>query len=69
MRSSRGFMVKQLAKMLVKIKRKIRCGIEAEEDDSSAFISQMNINKSDEIEYNIENIVNCNLRFHTHISD
>ena len=47
--------MKQVAKMLVKIKRKIRCGIEAEEDDFSAVISQININKNDEIEYNIEN--------------
>lgn len=44
--------------MLVKIKRKIRCGIEAEEDDFSAVISQININKNDEIENNIENMHN-----------
>lgn len=50
--------MKQVAKMLVKIKRKIRCGIEAEEDDFSAVISQININKNDEIEYNIENMHN-----------
>ena len=44
--------------MLVKIKQKIRCGTVAEEDDSFAVISQININKSDEIEYNIENMHN-----------
>lgn len=44
--------------MSVKIKQKIRCGIGAEEGDSSAVISQIDINKSDEIEYNIENMHN-----------
>lgn len=37
MRSSRGFMMRVLAEMLVKIKQKIRCGTVAEEDDSSAY--------------------------------
>lgn len=36
MRSSRIFMMRVLAEMLVKIRRKIRCGIGAEGDDSSA---------------------------------
>lgn len=36
MRSSRGFMMKQLAEMLIKKGRKIRCGVGAEEGDSSA---------------------------------
>ena len=36
MRSFRGFMMKQLAEMLVKIKQKIRCGIGAEGGDSFA---------------------------------
>ena len=44
--------------MLVKIKQKIRCGTVAEEDDSSVVISQIDINKSDEIEYNMENMHN-----------
>ena len=44
--------------MSVKIKQKIRCGIGAEGGDSSADISQIDINKSDEIEYNIENMHN-----------
>ena len=44
--------------MLVKIKQKIRCGIGAEEGDFSAPIPQIDINKSDEIEYNIENMHN-----------
>ena len=58
MRSSREFMMRVLAEMLVKIKQKIRCGIGAEGGDSSAVISQIDINKSDEIEYNIENMHN-----------
>ena len=44
--------------MLIKKRKKIRCGIGAEEDDFSAVISQIDINKSDEIEYNIENMHN-----------
>ena len=36
MRSFRGFMMRVLIEMSVKIKQKIRCGIGAEEDDSSA---------------------------------
>ena len=36
MRSFRGFMMRVLVEMLVKIRRKIRCGIGAEEDNSSA---------------------------------
>lgn len=44
--------------MSVKIKQKIRCGIGEEGGDSSAVISQIDINKSDEIEYNIENMHN-----------
>ena len=62
MRSSRGFMVKQLAKMLVKIKRKIRCGTVAEEDDSSAdlFYNLKKVfEKSNKVFYNkIEIIYN-----------
>ena len=44
--------------MLVKIKQKIRCGIGAEEGDFAAVILQIDINKSNEIEYNIENMHN-----------
>lgn len=36
MRSLRGFMMRVLVEMLIKIRRKIRCGIGAEGDDSSA---------------------------------
>ena len=36
MRSSREFMMRVLVEMLVKITQKIRCGIRAEEGDSSA---------------------------------
>ena len=44
--------------MLIKVRRKIKYGIGTEEGDSSAVISQIDINKSDEIEYNIENMHN-----------
>ena len=37
MRSSSEYMMGVLIEMLVKIKQKIRCGIGAEEDDSSAY--------------------------------
>lgn len=37
MRSSRGFMMRVSIEMLAKIKQKIRCGIGAEGDDSSAY--------------------------------
>ena len=37
MRSFRGFTMKQLTEMLIKVRRKIRCGIGAEGDDSSAY--------------------------------
>ena len=37
MRNFRGFMKRVLAEMLAKIRRKIRCGIGAEGDDSSAY--------------------------------
>ena len=37
MRSSRGFMMRVSVEMLAKIRRKIRCGIGAEGDDSSAY--------------------------------
>ena len=36
MRRFRGFMMRVLVEMLIKIRRKIRCGIRAEGDDSSA---------------------------------
>ncbi len=36
MRSSRRFIMRVLVEMLIEIRRKIRCGIVAEEDDSSA---------------------------------
>ena len=35
--SSRGFMMKQLAEMLIKVRRKIQYGIRAEGDDSSTY--------------------------------
>ena len=38
MRSSREFMMRVLAEMLIKKRKKIRCGIRAEGDDSSASI-------------------------------
>ena len=38
MRSSRGFMMRVLIEILVNRRWKIRCGIGAEEDDSSASI-------------------------------
>lgn len=38
LRSSREFMMRVLVEMLIKIRRKIRCGIRAEGDDSSALI-------------------------------
>ena len=41
-----------------KEKKKIRCGIGAEEGDFTAPIPQIDINKSDDIEYNIENMHN-----------
>ncbi len=62
MRSFRGFMMKQLAEMLVKIKQKIRCGIGAEGDDSSADLFQnlkKMFEKSNKVFYNeIEIIYN-----------
>ena len=58
MRSFRVFMMRALAEMLIKKRKKIRCGIGADEGDFSAVISQIDINKSDEIEYNIENMHN-----------
>ena len=39
MRSFRGFKMRVLVEMLVKIKQKIRCGIGAEEDNSSVSSS------------------------------
>lgn len=39
MRNSREFMMRVLVEMLVKIKQKIRCGIGAEEDNSSVSSS------------------------------
>ena len=36
MRSFRGFTMKQLTEMLIKVRRKIKYGIRAEGDDSSA---------------------------------
>lgn len=36
LRSSRELMMRVLVEMLIKIRRKIRCGIRAEGDDSSA---------------------------------
>ena len=45
-------------RVLAEILIKIRCGIGAEEGDFSAPIPQIDINKSDEIEYNIENMHN-----------
>lgn len=46
MRSSREFMMRVLVEMLVKIKQKIRCGIGAEGDDTSAsYKVQKNIPK------------------------
>ena len=39
MRSSREFMMRVLVEMLVKIKQKIRCGIGAEEGNSSVSSS------------------------------
>lgn len=44
--------------MLIKKGRKIRCGVGAEKGDFSAVILQIDINKSNEIEYNIENMHN-----------
>ena len=41
MRSSREFMMRVLAEMLVKIKQKIRCGIGAEGDVSSAYFDSL----------------------------
>ena len=38
MRSSRGFMMKQLAEMLIKVRRKIKYGIGTEKGDSSAYL-------------------------------
>ena len=58
MRSSREFMMRVLTEIVIKKRQKIRFGKRAEEDDSSAVILQININKSDEIEYNIENMHN-----------
>lgn len=37
MRSFRGFMMKQLAEMLIKVRWKIKCGIGEEEGNSSAY--------------------------------
>jgi hypothetical protein len=37
MKSFRGFMIRASVEMLIKIRRKIRCGIRAEGDDSSAY--------------------------------
>lgn len=37
MRSFRGFTMKQLTEMLIKVRRKIKYGIRAEGDDSSAY--------------------------------
>ena len=45
-------------RVLAEVLAKTRCGIGAEEGDFSAVISQIDINKSDEIEYNIENMHN-----------
>lgn len=36
MRSFRGFMMRVLIELLIKKRQKIKCGIGAEEDDSSA---------------------------------
>ena len=62
MRSSREFMMRVLAEMLVKIKQKIRCGIGAEGDDSSAdlFYNLKKVfEKSNKVFYNkIEIIYN-----------
>ena len=41
LRSFREFMMRVLAEMLVKIRRKIRCGIGAEGDDSSVYFINM----------------------------
>ena len=38
MRSFRRFMKRVLAEMLIKTMQKIKCGIGAEEDDSSAYL-------------------------------
>lgn len=51
-------MMRVLTEIVIKKRQKIRFGKRAEEDDSSAVILQININKSDEIEYNIENMHN-----------
>ena len=37
MKSFREFMMKQLAEMLIKVRQKIKCGIGAEEGNSSAY--------------------------------
>ena len=62
MRSFRGFMMRVLIEMSVKIKQKIRCGIGAEEDDSSAdlFYNLKKVfEKSNKVFYNkIEIIYN-----------
>ena len=41
MRSFRGFMMRVLVEILIMIKQKIRCGIGAEEDDSSVYSINM----------------------------
>lgn len=62
MRSSREFMMRVLVEMLVKIKQKIRCGIGAEQGDSSAglfYNLKKMFEKSNKIFYNkIEIIYN-----------
>ena len=62
MRNSREFMMRVLVEMLVKIKQKIRCGIGAEGDDSSADSFQnlkKMFEKSNKVFYNeIEIIYN-----------
>ena len=62
MRSFREFMMRVSIEMLIKIRRKIRCGIGAEGDDSSAdlFYNLKNVfEKSNKMFYNeIEIIYN-----------
>ena len=62
MRSSRGFMMRVLAEVVIKKRWKIKCGIGAEEDDSSAdlFYNLKKVfEKSNKVFYNkIEIIYN-----------
>ena len=69
MRSFRKFMMRVLVEMLVKIKQKIRCGIGAEGDDSSADLFQnlkKMFEKSNKVFYNkIEIIYNKIVRLYS----